>query len=129
MRLFQIFSKASLIDRMEYPIPDASFISLVKTNCKPELSNLLYALQIYSKEALSRAGKDAEQQLLYQNKLYKPHLPRYDNRREVSELNLEEKDPWSKIKELEATISALKVSYSKRMKSVKSILSHLCQKS
>lgn len=99
----------SLLDRMEHPIPDASFISLVKANCKPELSNLLYALPLYSKEALSRAGKDAEQQLNYQNKLYKVPHAKYETRRMVSELTEDNALGQSaRIEELESKIEAIK---------------------
>lgn len=98
----------TLLDKMEFPIPDNSFISLVKSNCKPELSNLLFAVPIHSKEALSRAGKDAEQQLGYQNKLFKPYSNRFDNyKRTVSEIEIN--DELGKIEELEAQINALKV--------------------
>lgn len=96
-----------LLDRMEHPIPESSFISLVKSNCKPELSNLLFAVPINSKEALSRAGKDAEQQLSYQNKLFKAYPNKYEGRRNISELEID--DPLVKIEELEAQINSLKI--------------------
>lgn len=112
-------SMRSLLDRMEQPIPDTSFISLVKANCKPELSNLLYALPIYSKEALSRAGKDAEQQLYYQNKLYRPPYAKYENRRMISEVKEDNtKDQLARIAELEAKIEAIKFQNMKKTSKV-----------
>lgn len=98
----------TLLDRMEHKMPDPSFIDLVKTNSKPEISNLLYGINIYSKEALTKAGEDAEDQVNHQRKHFRSYFSHFDNRRSVSEIK-DNFDPLSKIAELEASINELKL--------------------
>lgn len=97
-----------LLDSMEQPMDDAQFIHLVKSNCIPDLSNIMFPMQIFSKESLSRHGREAEQQLQYQQQFYKSYVPKFAPRRVVSEMSIDENDLSSRIEELEASISALK---------------------